>query len=190
MFEIHSFNDIVKMTANMLAEGKIVGWFQGGAEYGPRALGNRSILADPRDSEMPNKLNSRIKLREWFRPFAPAVIEEAYEEYFDLECSSPFMLFVANVRKEYRSKLPAITHVDGSARIQTVSKVANSLFYDLISQFGNLTGIPVILNTSFNIKGEPIVETPLDALECFLETGIDILILENVIVKKIYSTKN
>ncbi len=170
--------------ARLLSDGKIVGWFHGACEYGPRSLGHRSILVDPRKSENKDLLNSRVKNREAFRPFAPSVILEAASEYFDLGGASPYMLLVASVRPEKRDIIPAITHVDNTARVQTVTCAENGLFYDLIHAFGELTGVPVVLNTSFNVAGEPIVETPEDAIKCFLGTEIDVLMLDNFLLQK------
>ena len=161
--------------AQYLADGKIVGWVQGGSEYGPRALGHRSILADSRRAEMKDILNARVKHRESFRPFAPAVLAEHSSEYFEFGCESPYMLLIAKVKKP--EAVPAITHVDNTARVQTVTREANGVFYDLIKEFQKLTGIPCILNTSFNDAGEPIVETPEDAILCFLKAEMDYLVL-------------
>lgn len=161
--------------AQELANGKIIGWFQGGSEYGPRALGHRSILADSRRSEMRDFVNTKVKHRETFRPFAPAILAEQCAEYFDIEGESPFMLLVASSRKT--DIVPAVTHVDNTARVQTVTQVGNGIFYDLIQAFFTITGVPCILNTSFNDAGEPIVETPEDALICFLRTEMDLLVI-------------
>ena len=179
-------SDIAAAIARELAAGKVAGWFQGRMEFGPRALGNRSILADPRDPGMKERLNAKVKWREPFRPFAPAVIAERAACYFDMLGlpDSPFMLFAVPVRPEARSLLPAITHVDGTARVQTVSQAANPRFWRLISCFGDLTGMPVVLNTSFNVRNQPIVCTPQDALGCFLSTDIDCLGLGDFLVEK------
>ncbi len=186
-------------TAEWLAEGNVVGWMQGQMEFGPRALGNRSILGDVRNSDMQKKLNLKIKYRESFRPFAPSVIAEKKTYWFDLNCNSPYMLLVAPVSEKVRfelpvdydskelkdklytvrSSLPAITHVDYSARIQTVHKETNPVFYDLIMAFERVTGVPVIVNTSFNVRGEPIVCTPEDAYRCFMRTDMDYLVIGN-----------
>ncbi len=160
--------------AKLLADEKIIGWFQGKSEYGPRALGNRSILCSPIPSEMKDKLNAQVKHRESFRPFAPACLEEYAREYFELDCPSPFMLLIAKVKK---NNVPAITHIDGTARVQTVNANQNPKFYSLISEFQKLTGVPVVLNTSFNDNGEPIVETPEDAIKAFKSTNLDALII-------------
>ncbi|MCC6450562.1 MAG: carbamoyltransferase [Candidatus Aureabacteria bacterium] len=176
--------DIARETAALIAEGRIVGWFQGRLEFGPRALGNRSIVVDPRRAEMKDTLNYRVKHREAFRPFAPSVLEERCGEYFDSAHPSPFMLLVHYVKPEKRSVIPAVTHVDGTGRVQTVSKRQNPLYYRLIEEFGKLTGVPVILNTSFNDKGEPIVCTPNDAISFFVKTQIDYLAIGPYLVKK------
>jgi carbamoyltransferase len=171
--------------AKRLADGEILGWYQGKMEYGPRALGNRSILADPRKAETKDVVNARVKHREPFRPFAPAVTVEAAPEYFETGgAEAPFMLKVFDVVPEKRSVIPAVTHVDGSARVQTVRREANPRYYGIIEEFGKLTGVPVILNTSFNIRGEPIVCTPADAVACFLGTGIDTLFLGDLVATK------
>lgn len=171
--------------AQLLAKGEIVGWFQGGSEIGPRALGHRSILADPRDPEMKDRLNHRVKFREGFRPFAPAVLWEHQQEYFDLDVPTPYMLIVADIFPEKQSVIPAVTHVDGTGRLQTVMREINDRFYDLISEFYQITGVPVVLNTSFNVKGEPIVETPTDALNCFVHTNFDYLIMDQFVIHKV-----
>ncbi len=165
---------MIKTVAQLLVEGNVVGWFQGRMEFGPRALGARSILADPRRAEMKDIINEKVKHRESFRPFAPSVLEERVSEFFEYEGASPYMLMVADTING-EEKIPAITHVDGSARLHTVRRDVHPLYYDLIAEFGNLTGIPVILNTSFNVRGEPIVCTPKDAYLCFMRTGIDYL---------------
>ncbi len=179
-------NDIASETALALCEEKVVGWFQGKMEFGPRALGHRSILADPRNPQMKDRINEKVKRRESFRPFAPAVIEEEAAKYFDMTGlnGSPFMLFAVPVLNQYRNIIPAVTHVDGSARLQTVSKKNNRLFWNLISEFNKLSGIPVVLNTSFNLRNEPIVCSPKDAILCFLSTDLDCLAIGNFFVKK------
>ena len=183
-YEKLSEEKVIRKTAESLAKSQIVGWFQGKMEFGPRALGNRSILADPRRADMKDVLNSRIKHRESFRPFAPAVPEEDAEEYFEMDCnSSPFMLKVFQVRPVKRTVIPAITHVDGTARVQTVSKATDPRFWQLLKAFGNQTGIPVLLNTSFN-ENEPIVCTPEEAIDCFLKTKMDVLVIGNYFVEK------
>jgi len=171
-------------TARLLAEGHVFGWFQGRSEFGPRALGNRSILADPRKPEMKDKLNSRVKHRQAFRPFAPVVLAEKADEIFEGEAESPFMLLTKRVRPAWRDKIPAIVHVDGTARVQTVRREHNERLYHLLEAFDAVTGVPVLLNTSFNVKGEPIVETPEDAINCFLSTGMDYLVLHDMLIAK------
>jgi len=165
-------------TANQIAAGRIVGWFQGRMEWGARALGNRSILADPRRADMREIINTRIKFRERFRPFAPSVLEEALDRYFTGAVPDPFMQQVYPVRPERRAEVPAITHVDGSGRLQTVSRRSNSRFWNLIKAFDRATGVPMLLNTSFN-ENEPIVLTPQEALDCFLRTHMDVLVMGN-----------
>ena len=172
----------VDETAAALAAGAVVGWFQGRSEFGPRALGNRSILADPRHPGMQAILNQRVKGREAFRPFAPAVTEEAAARWFELDGPSPMMLRVVPVRA--RPSLPAVTHVDGSARVQTVSRDQNPRFHDLLTAFGRRTGVPVLLNTSFNVRGQPIVETPDEAVSTFRDTEIDVLVLGDHVIAK------
>jgi carbamoyltransferase len=176
--------DICSETAKVLSEGHVVGWFQGRSEFGPRALGNRSILADPRKASMKDLLNARVKHRQSFRPFAPIVLAERANEIFEGNEDSPFMLLAKNVRPEWRDKIPAIVHVDGTARVQTVRREHNERLYRLLKEFEKITGVPVLLNTSFNVKGEPIVETPGDAVKCFLGTGIDYLALHDMLISK------
>jgi carbamoyltransferase len=176
--------DAPRRAAQMLAEGKIVGWFQGRMEMGPRALGNRSILADPRSEKMKDVLNARVKFRESFRPFAPSVLEDKSGEWFATGYASPYMILVFDVLPEKRCLIPAVTHIDGSARVQTVSRQHNPKYYALIEEFGKLTGVPVLLNTSFNIRGQPIVHLPEQAIECFLNTGMDALFLEDHVLTK------
>jgi carbamoyltransferase len=168
--------ELLERTARLVADGHVVGWFQGRMEFGPRALGGRSILADPRDPKMRDTLNMKIKFREGFRPFAPSVLADRNSEWFDIDCESPFMLLVAQVRDGKRV-IPSVTHVDGSARIQTVTRDDSALYYDLICEFEKITGVPVIINTSFNVRGEPIVCTPHDAYLCFMRTNMDELVL-------------
>jgi carbamoyltransferase len=175
--------DVVKTAAALLAQGNVLGWFQGRAEFGPRALGNRSILADPRKAEMKETVNRKIKFREEFRPFAPSVLEEKFTEYFEGCPVNPFMTFSARV-KSSASPIPGVTHVDDSARPQAVRKATQPQYWSVIKAFEELTSVPVVLNTSFNVKGEPIVNSPTDAIRCFFSTGIDYLVLENVIVSK------
>jgi len=188
-FETLSEDHLIQKTTKLLIEGKVVGWFQGRMEFGPRALGNRSILADPRRPEMKDILNHRIKHREGFRPFAPAVPEEKARDYFEMDGASPFMLQVFPVREEKAAEIPAVTHLDGSARVQTVSKESQSLFWKLLMQFGRETGTFVLLNTSFN-ENEPIVCTPEDAVECFLKTKMDSLVIGPFICTQKNSDEN
>jgi carbamoyltransferase len=176
--------NICRDTARLLSEGHVFAWFQGGSEFGPRALGNRSILADPRKAEMKDKLNKRVKHRQAFRPFAPVVLAERANEIFEGDEESPFMLLVKHVRPQWRDRIPAIVHVDGTARVQTVRQDQNERLYGLLKEFDAITGVPVLLNTSLNVKGEPIVETPADALACFLGTGIDYLALHDMLIAK------
>ncbi|HTE10000.1 MAG TPA: carbamoyltransferase [Chitinophagaceae bacterium] len=200
-----SFEELSGVVAALIAGGNVVGWFQGRMEFGPRALGSRSILADPRNPEMQKKLNLKIKFREGFRPFAPAVLAEDVQYYFELAEPSPYMQFVKPVKKArqipqqdqisketlldtlyfLRSDLPAVTHVDYSARIQTVDKDINPLFFQLLQSFKKLTGCSVLINTSFNVRGEPIVNTPLDAYLCFMHTEMDCLVMGNLVFDKI-----
>lgn len=197
-----SDNDLYQKAADLLDKGNVIGWFQGAMEFGPRALGNRSIIGDPRNREMQKTLNLKIKYRESFRPFAPSILEEKAEDYFQLEGHiSPYMLLVTDINShikhavneevkgfdklyQIRSELPAITHVDNSARVQTVSKNRNSRYHSLISAFYERTGCPVLINTSFNVRGEPIVCTPDDAYRCFMRTEMDYLVLGNFILDK------
>jgi carbamoyltransferase len=170
--------------ARLIADGKIVGWFQGRMEWGARALGNRSILADVTNPEMTNIVNRYVKHREDFRPFAPACTLENSAEYFEHDGGSPYMLKVFPARQRAKEKMPAIVHVDGTARLQTVSKEENPLFYSLLREFEKIKGAPCVLNTSFNIKGEPIVCSPMDAVECWSSTGIDALVMGPFILEK------
>jgi len=182
-FETHSEEDVTRRAAHDIAAGLVVGWFQGRMEFGPRALGNRSIVVDPRRAEMKDILNDRIKKREPFRPFAPSILEERVGDYFEQTHPAPTMLMVYQVRKERRDEIPAVTHVDGSGRLQTISREVNARYYQLISDFAALTGVPVVLNTSFN-ENEPIVCTPQQAIECFLKTKMDALYLGNYAVRR------
>jgi carbamoyltransferase len=195
---------LLLQVATLLSDGKITGWFQGRMEFGPRALGNRSILANPADKEMQKKLNLKIKYRESFRPFAPVCKIETAGKYFDLQTASPYMLFTALIKKEWqceipagyaeysimekletiRSKLPAITHVDFSCRVQTITKETNSLLWELLDVFESITGHGVLINTSFNVRGEPIVCTPEDAYHCFMNTEMDVLVIDKFIFYK------
>jgi carbamoyltransferase len=176
--------DTAKTVAEFLVKGKIVGWFDGRSEFGPRALGHRSILADPRDQKMKDLVNSKIKFREEFRPFAPAVLEEKSSDVFDMTDPSPYMTVAFPVREAWRPKLGAITHVNNTGRVQTVDQETGGSYYQIIKEFGNLTGVPVVLNTSFNVKGQPIVETPLDALGTFASSGLDAVVLDRFLVEK------
>ncbi len=195
---------LIDEVSSLLTKGKIIGWFQKRMEFGPRSLGNRSIIADPRIIDMQKKLNLKIKFRESFRPFAPSILEEFKSQYFNLEKESPYMLFTRDLNEEFlvkkefnnkksnamdllnieRSKVTSVTHVDNTCRVQTVSKKRNSLFYDLINAFYKKTKCPILINTSFNVRGEPIVCNPEDAFKCFIHTDIDILVLGNYIIKK------
>ncbi|HEU4520483.1 MAG TPA: carbamoyltransferase [Thermoanaerobaculia bacterium] len=203
-YSVVADDDLIPRVAQHVADGKIIGWFGGRLEFGPRALGARSIIGDARDPEMQKRMNLKIKFRESFRPFAPAVLAEHVNEWFDLDRPSPYMLLVADVRKEHqiamteeqeslfgieklnvpRSSIPAVTHVDYSARIQTVHRETNPRFHRLLSEFHARTGCPVVVNTSFNVRGEPIVCTPEDAYRCFMDTDIDVLVLENCLLLK------
>jgi carbamoyltransferase len=203
-FRVLSDDEMISVAVDALERKEVLGWFQGRMEFGPRALGARSILADPRDPEMQSKLNLKVKFRESFRPFAPAVLRELLTEWFELDTDSPYMLFVADVARAHRidspqanvhlqwldrlriprSDIPAATHVDGSARIQTVYKQTNPRFHMLISAFAKRTGCPVLVNTSFNVRGEPIVCTPDDAFRCFMGTGLDSLAIGNCFLRK------
>jgi carbamoyltransferase len=196
--------DVEERVSSLLAEGKIVGWCTGRMEFGPRALGSRSILGDARVRDMQQKMNLKIKFRESFRPFAPAVLEEKASEWFDLDRPSPYMLLVTQVKADkqrqmtgeeqklfgleklnvVRSQIPAVTHVDYSARVQTVSRMTNPKFHRLLSKFNQKTGCPVLINTSFNVRGEPIVCTPEDAYRCFMRTDIDYLVIEDCLIDK------
>jgi carbamoyltransferase len=197
-------NTLLKRVAELLADEKVVGWFNGRMEFGPRALGSRSILGDPRSSRMQAQMNIKIKFREGFRPFAPSVLRERAREYFELDCESPYMLLVAKVKQErqippgpedkalwgidqlnvVRSDIPAVTHIDYSARVQTVDRETNPDYYDLIKEFDRETGCPVLINTSFNVRGEPIVCSPVDAFQCFMRTHIDYLVLGPFLLTK------
>jgi carbamoyltransferase len=183
MQKIEDEDELCRWTANRIAEGKIVGWFQGRMEWGARALGNRSILADPRRPDMREIINTKIKFREKFRPFAPSILEEALDEYFVGGVPDPFMIQVYPVRSEKRMAIPAVTHVDGSGRLQTVNRRTNPLYWQLIKAFEMVTGVPVLLNTSFN-ENEPIVHRPEEALDCFLRTRMDVLVMGNYVVGK------
>ena len=203
-FETFDYKNMIDKTSDYLSNEKAVGWFQGRMEFGPRALGSRSILGDPRSDKMQRNLNLKVKYRESFRPFAPSVLREDLSNWFDINVDSPYMLLVANINPEKkiemsdeqkklfgieklnikRSEIPAVTHVDYSARVQTVSKITNNRYYDLILKFKEKTGCPVIVNTSFNVRGEPIVNTPIDAFNCFMGTELDYLVIGNCILDK------
>jgi carbamoyltransferase len=176
--------DVAAAAADLLSQGKILGWFQGRMEFGPRALGSRSILADPRDPEMNAKVNNAVKFREWWRPFAPSFKKEGAGDYLESATDSPFMILTAQVKPEKRSIIPSVTHVDGSARPQTVEKEINPLFWRLIDEFGKRTGVPVLMNTSFNLRGEAIVHTPTDAVRTFFSSGMDALVIGSFLVEK------
>ena len=183
VFESYTGEDVTKRAARDIADGLVVGWFQGRMEFGPRALGNRSIVVDPRRAEMKDVLNDRIKKREPFRPFAPSILEERTGDYFEQTHPAPTMLMVYQIKEERRQEIPAVTHVDGSGRLQTVSRELNERYYRLISDFAELTGVPVVLNTSFN-ENEPIVCTPQEAIECFRKTKMDVLYIGNYAVRR------
>ncbi len=203
-FETFKYDELIDKTSELLSNEKAIGWFQGRMEFGPRALGCRSILGDPRSNKMQKNLNLKVKYRESFRPFAPSVLREDLEEWFEMNVDSPYMLLVANINPNKkiemndeeknlfgidklnikRSDIPAVTHVDYSARIQTVTKNTNNRYYDLISKFKEKTGCPVIVNTSFNVRGEPIVNTPTDAFNCFMGTELDYLVIGDCILDK------
>ena len=203
-YKTFDYKELINNTAEFLSKEKAVGWFQGRMEFGPRALGGRSILGDPRSDKMQKNLNLKVKYRESFRPFAPSVLREDLSKWFDVDVDSPYMLLVANIHSDKkiemtdeqkklfgidklnikRSEIPAVTHVDYSARIQTVNKDTNNRYYDLISKFKEKTGCPVIVNTSFNVRGEPIVNTPSDAFNCFMGTELDYLVIGNCILDK------
>lgn len=183
-YEKMTKEDIIEKTASLIKDDNVIGWFQGRMEYGPRSLGNRSIIADARKKENWQKVNKKIKFRESFRPCAPTVLEEKSKEYFNLEGESPYMLLVADVHATKRQEIPAVTHIDGSARIQTIRADQNPLYHALLTAFERQTGCGVIINTSFNVRGEPIVESPEDALRCFLNTDMDYLVLDTFFLEK------
>jgi carbamoyltransferase len=182
-YETYTDREVTRRAAQDIADGAVLGWFQGRMEFGPRALGNRSIVVDPRRADMKEILNERIKKREPFRPFAPSILEERVGDYFEQTHPAPTMLMVYQVREEKRAEIPAVTHVDGSGRLQTVTREVNDRYYQLISDFGELTGTPVVLNTSFN-ENEPVVCTPRHAIDCFLKTRMDVLYLGNFAVRR------
>ncbi len=178
-------NNIAKDAAKLVSENKFIGWYQGRAEFGPRSLGNRSIIVDPRKAENKDEVNARIKFRESFRPFAPSILSEHTDEYFVTDGNeSPYMILTFDVKKDKQEIIPAVVHVDGTARLQTVNLKSNPVYWNLINEFRKLTGVPVVLNTSFNVMGEPIVNSPDDAVRCFLSCGLDVLIIDNYIVEK------
>ena len=183
-FQEMEYPVLAQHIAGKIARGEIIGWFQGKMEFGPRALGHRSILADPRNPDMKDLLNSRVKHRESFRPYAPLVLEEKAGEYFDLKDLSPFMLLAPRVKAEKKALISSATHVDGTARVQTVNKDINPKLWQLIKEFEDITGIPSILNTSFNLRGDPIVCSPEDAVNSFLKSDMDCLVMENIVVEK------
>ena len=216
VYKIKNEEELLSQTADDLSTGEAIGWFQGRMEFGPRALGNRSILGDPRSSVMQKNLNLKVKYRESFRPFAPSILKEDLTEWFDINENSPYMLMVADINKNKiiemnedqkklfgieklnikRSEIPAVTHVDYSARVQTVHRETNEKYYKLIKKFKEKTNCPVIVNTSFNVRGEPIVNTPSDAFNCFMGTDLDKLVIgncylekksQNILLKKDYS---
>jgi carbamoyltransferase len=182
--EYQNFDDLVENVSFSLSQNRVIGWFQGGSEIGPRALGNRSIIASPINSWMTGHINSDIKRREWYRPFAPAVLFEHQGDVFESSVYSPYMLVTTTVKEEWRNKVPAITHIDNSSRHQSVTVENNPRFYSLISKFNEKTGVPVLLNTSFNGPHEPIVETPMDAIGTFLSCNLDILVLNNIVITR------
>ena len=209
-FETVNYDNLIDQTSKFISEEKAIGWFQGRMEFGPRALGARSILGDPRSDKMQKNLNLKVKYRESFRPFAPSILKEDLSNWFDMDVDSPYMLLVSSISQEKkiemtdeqkklfgidklnikRSEIPAVTHVDYSARIQTVNKETNKRYYDLIKKFKEKTGCPVIVNTSFNVRGEPIVNTPTDAFNCFMGTELDYLVIGNCILDKKKQHKN
>ena len=186
--EFKNERELLKRTAELIYKNNVVGWFQGRMEWGPRALGTRSILSNPCNPKMKEILNLKVKHREHFRPFAPVVCEDDVLKYFDCDIPIPepadFMLMVYPVKKQWRKKIPAVTHIDGSGRLQTIRRNQNNLYYDLIKQFGKLSGVPILINTSFNIRGEPIVCTPYNAYKCMMGTGIDYLIINKFLIKR------
>ena len=204
VYDTYSEEELIKKTVEDLVNKKAIGWFQGRMEFGPRALGNRSIIGDPRSENMQKNLNLKVKFRESFRPFAPSILREDVNDWFELNEDSPYMLFVAKVKKDKtikmtddqkklfgidllnikKSEIPAVTHVDYSARIQTVTKESNKKYYELLLKFKERTKCPVLVNTSFNIRGEPIVNSPEDAFRCFMGTNLDTLVIGNAYLQK------
>lgn len=183
-YEYYNDNELTKVVAKYLNDGKVVGWFQGRAEFGPRALGGRSILVDPRREDAKDLLNSKIKRRESFRPFAPSILKEKVADYFEIIDEVPFMEKVFPIKEDKHNLIKAVTHVDGSGRLQTVDKNVSPKYYNLIEEFNKLTGVPILLNTSFN-ENEPIVNLPIEALNCYLRTSMDVLVLENFVINRI-----
>jgi len=182
--EFEDNDELVKKTAELIYNNKIIGFFQGRLEFGPRALGNRSILANPCNPKMKDILNKKVKHREEFRPFAPSITYENYRNFFDTNSSSPFMLFVYPIKKEKQKLVPSITHIDGTGRLQTVKKNQNPLFWNLIKEFEKISEVPILINTSFNVRGEPIVCAPEHAYKCMMGTGIDYLVIDKFLVSK------
>ena len=182
--EYDNMDELTEDVSNYLVNNMVIGWYQGGSEIGPRALGNRSILASPITSWMTGHINADIKKREWYRPFAPAVLFEHQKDIFESDVYSPYMLVTTSVKEEWRNKIPAVTHIDYSSRHQSVTESNNNKFYNLITSFYNKTGVPVLLNTSFNGPKEPIVESPYDAIRTFLETGLDHVVINNFLISK------
>ncbi|GAG17404.1 unnamed protein product, partial [marine sediment metagenome] len=186
--EFRDEKGLIQKVAKLIFDNKVVGWFQGRMEYGPRALGSRSILSNPCNPEMRDILNAKVKHREMFRPFAPVICYEDVNDYF--ECDKPlpyptdFMLMVYPIKKEKQKLIPAVTHVDGTGRLQVIRKGQNMLYYDLIKEFGKLSGVPMLINTSFNIRGEPIVCKPYDAYKCMMGTGIDCIVMGKYFIKR------
>jgi carbamoyltransferase len=180
---VNSSDSVEQKVAQLLVDGNVVGWFQGKAEFGPRALGGRSIIVDPRRQDAKDLLNAKIKRRESFRPFAPSILKEYVNEYFEVNDSVPFMEKVFPIRPEKYSTIPAVTHVDGTGRLQTVDKNYSSKYYQLINEFFKLSNVPILLNTSFN-ENEPIVNIPEHALDCYLRTSMDVLVLENCLITR------
>ncbi|TAL49279.1 MAG: carbamoyltransferase, partial [Methylovulum sp.] len=181
---LESGENISVIAASYLAEGKIIGWMQGRAEFGPRALGNRSILADPRSEIIKDRINAEVKFREAFRPFAPSILHEHGADYFENYQESPYMERTLRFRPAVLDKVPGVVHVDGTGRLQTVKRSWNNAFYELIDAFYRLTGIPLVLNTSFNVMGKPIIHTVEDALAVFYTSGLDVLIIEDIVIEK------
>jgi carbamoyltransferase len=192
--KVSSPEELVRQSAKLITNNNVVGWFQGGMEWGPRALGARSILANPQNPDAQRLLNEKVKHRELFRPFAPVVCADDAPKYFDMDIPVPeptdFMLMVYPIRREWQSKIPAVTHVDGSGRLQTIHRSQNALYFDLIKAVGAQSGIPILINTSFNIRGEPIVCTPHDAYRCMMGTGIDYLVMGSYIIKRADNLKD